>query len=76
MVNLLLEKGADINATDDQGFTTLSTAVRTNNSLVVEKLLKKGASPNARDNDGSTALYVAFTYFDPEMKGLLLGYGG
>jgi ankyrin repeat protein len=63
MVGLLLDKGADINATGNRGSTILSTAVRTNNSLMVKELLEREANANARDNDGSTCERSVGTVF-------------
>jgi ankyrin repeat protein len=43
IVNLLLEKGADINAPDKNGLTPLCVAALNRNSEIVNLLLKKGA---------------------------------
>ena len=59
VVALLLERGANVNASDSHGFTALHRATYWGNTVVVRQLLEKGASVNAKDNGGSTALSLA-----------------
>ena len=47
VVQLLRERGADVNAKDKDGNTTLSLAVRSGNIALVELLLKQGANMEA-----------------------------
>lgn len=83
VVALLLQRGADINATDNAGNTALMSAacecaVATMNSAydVVKVLLKKGADVNARSTDGATALINAAAGFgDVSIVKLLLDHG-
>jgi hypothetical protein len=74
MVNLLLEKGIDVNITDEDDYnnTALSTAVRNANYDVVELLLEKGADINKEDNNGDTPLIHAIRFEDYDMVQLLL----
>ena len=59
MVELLLEKGADIDAHDGDRDTSLHLAVETGNKGLVQLLLAKGADINVHNNKGETALSVA-----------------
>ena len=58
-VQSLLEAGADINAKNDSGQTTLHIAARNGYKDVAELLIDEGADINAKDNDGHTPLYIA-----------------
>jgi len=59
MVELLIERGADVNGRDASGSTPLHHAAAGGNKAVVELLLAKGADVNARDNKNRTPLYLA-----------------
>jgi ankyrin repeat protein len=63
LVELLLEKGADVNesfASDDEyGATPLISAAAAGHADVVTLLLTKGADPSLKDTEGKTALEVA-----------------
>ena len=74
MVNLLLEKGIDVNITDefDYNNTALSTAVINAKYDVVELLLEKGADINKENNNGDTPLMHAIIFEDYDMVQLLL----
>lgn len=51
-ITLLLEAGADVNATQAGGFTPLHQAAAAGKREIVEQLLKSGALPNARCDQG------------------------
>ena len=75
MVNLLLEKGIDVNITDDYDYnnnTALSTAVINAKYDVVELLIEKGADINKENNNGDTPLIHAIRFEDYDMVQLLL----
>lgn len=61
LVNLLIEKGADVNAksTSRLGSPVLSFAAEGNSPLVLKSLLAHGADFKVRDNRGTTALFMA-----------------
>ena len=56
IVEILLKKGVDVNARDDDGRTPLFYA----DAEAAELLIKAGADVNARDNDGQTPLFHAY----------------
>lgn len=60
-VKVLLKAGADVNAKDKDGITTLMRAVLKGHTDCVKTLLKAGADVNAKLKDGSTALMIAAT---------------
>ena len=55
----LLDKGADINAQDDQGYSALMLASLQGNSALVSILLTKGANPALKSEEGLTAHEIA-----------------
>ncbi|MCY4402059.1 MAG: ankyrin repeat domain-containing protein [Candidatus Poribacteria bacterium] len=65
VVNLLIEKGAKIDATDNRGETPLFEAIRSTIKdrvklyITLDTLLTKGANPNFKNNRGLTPLQVA-----------------
>ena len=75
-VNVLLEKGIDVNITDDYNFnnnnTALSIAVINAKYDVVELLIEKGADINKENNKGYTPLIHAIRFENYDMVQLLL----
>jgi cytohesin len=57
VVALLIDKGADVNAKDNQGNTLLHTL---SSQELVELLIDKGADVNAKNNKGNTPLDKIF----------------
>ena len=60
MMRLLIEHGADVNATNDDGITALMWAA--GDAEKVRLLLEKGAKANARSALRRTPLLIAATY--------------
>jgi len=58
-VKLLVEAGADVNASNEADFTALHAAVFRGWNEVVEYLVKQGANINARDYRGRTPYRLA-----------------
>ena len=59
-VPLLLESGADVNATEaDTGYSALMIAIAFNKRETLDQLLKSGADVNIVDQRGDTALTMA-----------------
>jgi ankyrin repeat protein len=56
---LLVESGADVNATQAGGFVPLHSAAQSGDGAIVELLLSRGADVNARSEDGRSALSLA-----------------
>ena len=59
MVQLLVEQGADLNATTVEGYTPLRDAIYKNHHQVFNYLLEQGANPKLRDRRGATLLHWA-----------------
>ncbi|KAI7913393.1 hypothetical protein M0657_010044 [Pyricularia oryzae] len=72
-VGILLDKGAFINGTDEEGSTALDFAVSEGKEKVVRVLLERGADPNSQDNYCHTALHWAIAH--PKIASLLLQHG-
>ena len=72
IVQLLLEKGADVN-TKIYGTPILLWAAEKGHTKIVQLLLEKGADVNAKDKYGRTAYDLAK---NDEIKNILKQYGG
>lgn len=55
-IRFLVEKGADINKLDRQGYAPLQAAARSRKDKLIPLLIELGADINGRDRDGFTAL--------------------
>ena len=79
IVEILIQKGADVNAKDGKGETPIANALRTNPYplYMVEYLARKGADINVCLNDGSNLLHLAAAHSegDKELAHLLLYFG-
>ena len=76
-VKAALKAGADVNASDEDGWTALMCAASNNgNPDVVRALIAAGADVNARDEDGLTALMYAAAYnANPSVLNVLIDAG-
>lgn len=73
IVELLLESGADVHATDASGKTALSVALECRSAVMVETCIMHGADVNARLDNGDGILHTAAKLAsDPEMADFLL----
>jgi ankyrin repeat protein len=61
-VPVLLQAGADINATDPDGITPLLSSIINGHYDVANVLIEKGANPNPADRTGRTPLYSAVDF--------------
>jgi ankyrin repeat protein len=59
VVTLLIERGANINATGDEGKTAVHYAAKWGIEDMMAFLLTKGAQANIRDGDGMTPIMLA-----------------
>ena len=59
VIELLLAKGADLNAKGEKAWTPLYVAIEHGQADIVELLLIKGADANGKDSEGFTPLHQA-----------------
>jgi ankyrin repeat protein len=59
---LLIAKGADVNARNNKGETPLFLPLLRNQEGIVQLLIAKGADVNARNNEGETPLLMALRF--------------
>lgn len=58
-ISFLIEKGADVNKRDNEGYAPLHTAARNKRAEIITLLLAHGADANLKDRDGFTPLQHA-----------------
>ncbi|GLH09963.1 Poly [ADP-ribose] polymerase tankyrase [Gryllus bimaculatus] len=76
IVAVLLENGADVNATLSNGTSPLHTAVKGDNVKLIELLLSHGANPNILDNNFQTPTYIAAERGNVEALDIILAAHG
>jgi ankyrin repeat protein len=59
VVKLVLDRGADIDARDNRGRTSLMMAADAGHAGMIDVLLARGAARDLKDKDGRTALDLA-----------------
>jgi ankyrin repeat protein len=72
---LLIAKGANVDAKDNGGVTPLRLAAASGHKDIVELLLEKGADVNVTDNQGRTPLAVAKQHKHTEVVNILRQHG-
>jgi cytohesin len=75
LVTLLLDRGADVDAGDNDQWTSAHDAAAAGNSEVLELLLAKGANMNLRSKTGWTPLSAAAFYRRANTVQILLARG-
>ncbi|KAI9208464.1 acyl-CoA-binding domain-containing protein 1-like protein [Polychytrium aggregatum] len=74
-VKKMIENGAPIDGTDEQGMTLLHWASDREYQPLVEYLIARGANVNAQDREGQTPLHLAATVENAPIAQLLLDSG-
>ena len=75
IVDLLLDKGAEINDTDSDGNSALHHAIKSKKLDIVKRLIRKGANINSQNMNGKTPLILAYHYINYEAIVELLNAG-
>ena len=73
ILRALLEKGANVNAEQEGGYTAVHQAAHRNNIPMAQLLLKFGADPHQPDAKGQTALQLAQAEGNDEVATILGG---
>ncbi|XP_014272664.1 receptor-interacting serine/threonine-protein kinase 4 isoform X1 [Halyomorpha halys] len=74
-LQILLDHGASLSATTEEGYTVLHEAAKHGHTEIVKWLLDRGAEIEARDRQGQTALHTAVIWCRYETVDLLLNQG-
>jgi ankyrin repeat protein len=75
IVQLLIEKGIDINQTDEDGRNALHWASANGHKEIVQLLIEKGIDINQTDEDGENALHLATSNGHKEIVQLIIEKG-
>jgi hypothetical protein len=75
IVDLLIERGADVNLQDIHGRVPMFVALAEHQPEAARRLAKAGTDPNIRTADGSTLLFEAARAEDIELVQWALDYG-
>ena len=75
-VKALIERGAEIEVLENDGWTPLTIAAREGHLEVVKLLLEKGANVNKSEGGGHTALFWANRNHHQQVIEYLLSKGG
>ena len=75
VIELLIQRGADVNAKTDSGFVALFWAARYGHARAAKVLIDHGADINSKDRDGMSALRWAATNQQTNIVNLLKGSG-
>ncbi len=76
IMNVLIERGAKINAVDSLGNTPLALAVQAKKEKAVDFLLQHGADANIPTMSGETAFHDAVLGGNEQIVSLILSHGG
>lgn len=73
IIQALLEKGADVNASQEGGYTAVHQAAHRNNVPMAKLLLQFGADPNQPDSKGQSAIQLAEVGENEEVLAIIGG---
>ncbi|KAI9047910.1 hypothetical protein LZ554_007712 [Drepanopeziza brunnea f. sp. 'monogermtubi'] len=75
VIEMLIDRGADVNFESKSGITPVSLAIQSQRSDIVLKLLNKGAHATKASSEGITPLNLAGSFANTEIIGHLLQAG-
>ena len=75
IMRTLIDRGINVNLTDDRGTTALMIAARNYNADTVSQLIAAGADVNARSSDGDTPIIFAAYSGDIDIARVLIEAG-
>jgi cytohesin len=74
-ISTLIEEGADVNSTNDEGNTILHLVVKSRKMDLATLLIDNGADPNVRNKEGNSPLHIAVNNNRVEMVKMLIEKG-
>ncbi|KAJ4127978.1 hypothetical protein NW768_008261 [Fusarium equiseti] len=74
IASILIKAGANLDCTDNDGWTALHHASWKGHRQLITLLLEEGIDPNSQNQDGYTALHLAMTYSNESIIPELLAY--
>eukprot|EP00919_Chromeraceae_sp_WS-2016_P076936 GHVR01182052.1.p1 GENE.GHVR01182052.1~~GHVR01182052.1.p1 ORF type:complete len:116 (+),score=15.91 GHVR01182052.1:30-377(+) len=75
IARLLIDKGADVNSRENDGYTPLIWASNRGHTDIARLLIDKGADVNSKDKDGTTPLISASEFGHTEIVRFLIEKG-
>lgn len=75
IMKILIENGAHVNATSNEGYTALMRAARNGQTVAIKILLQNNADINAKNYGGMSALKFAANNYYQDIVKILLSHG-
>jgi ankyrin repeat protein len=73
LCEILIDKGADVNAKSSKAYSPIQKAVQNKKYVTAKLLIQKGADPNLKNSSGQNAFDIAKEMSDKKMKLILKG---
>lgn len=75
VMELLITRGADLNAKSHTGWTPLRDAIVGHQAAALRLLLQRGADPRIEDDGGLSAIHHVWTVKEPALTAVLAEFG-